>query len=331
MKSRIIFIALFMILFNSYGKDLIERFDDDTYVNWTAGEVCATGVGILTSTKWTMEDKINAHRAASLDALRKLTETIGKIYVDSDVKISTFYENDNIFKKKIDGIVRNFSEKKVNFTDDGVCKVEISVPINGDGSIADVFLGGQDIPKVEDFADKNKVVTNEASSPSVTTEPVKKVEMASIPQKEEPQVNPSIDASIKSSQDGDTKPEETKIAQISGLVINAAGLDVRPALNPKIVSETGEEFYGFNKADKDFRRLNGLASYAVNMDDACLDKRVIETPFTMEAKGVVEGKPATIIVNSKDIEKFSRLDGNTRILNHCRVIIVTQDEKQQST
>ena len=154
MKKLIRFAAVLGLLAPlAFAEDYIESFGDDAFVNWTRGEACATGSGIVRGEEWTPEMKIEAHRAASLDAMRKLVEVINNIHVDSETTVEEFVENSSTVHKKISGIVRNFTEREVRFTKDGICQVDIYIPINGDGSISDIFLGQADVPRVADFQD----------------------------------------------------------------------------------------------------------------------------------------------------------------------------------
>jgi hypothetical protein len=113
-------------------------------------------------------------------------------------------------------------------------------------------------------------------------------------------------------------------------VVNISGDPVRPALNPKIVTENGSEVYGFHQADPDFRKNNGLASYATDIQDAKLDKRVTENPLVIDAVKVDDTSPCTIIIRAEDADKFMQLEGSDRILKHCRVIIVSKNPESKN-
>ena len=332
---RTIIASAFILFFSQYAmtaeNKYLETFPDGTYINWTAGEVGATGSSILKGKEWNARNKIDAYRAAQLDAMRKLVEVMGKIRIDSETTIAQYQEGSGLIRKKVEGVARNFTEKDVRFSTDGICNVDVVVPINGDGRIADIFLSGTDAPRVKDFTE-NKAA---ASQPSDSTSEGKEIEKSSqdttevkeAPSTEEAKTTSAEEETVSSTDASqDTTPQTT----VTGLVVDASGVNVKPALNPQIVSESGEEIYGFKKANRDFRRLNGLASYAPDMKDACLDKRVTEKPFVMNAKSLSKDKPCIIIVSNEEALKFNEYKNSNRVLEHCRVIIVTQPASEKS-
>ena len=327
---RTIISLAFILFFSQFAmtaeKKYLETFPDGTYINWSEGLVGATGSGILKGKTWNAQNKIDAYRAAQLDAMRKLVEVMGKVRVDSETTIAQYQEGNDLIRKKVEGVARNFTEKDVRFSTDGICNVDVIVPINGDGRIADIFLSGTDAPRVKDFA----VTSTGAVQPAISEEPQEKQitsQEKPEPVKEEPPAEPAETATDTSpSSSAETAPQTT----VTGLVVNASGVNVKPALNPQIVSESGEEIYGFKKANRDFRRLNGLASYAPDMKDACLDKRVTEKPFVMNAKSLLKDKPCIIIVSNEEAKKFNDYKNSNRVLEHCRVIIVTQPSSKNS-
>ena len=327
---RTIISLAFILFFSQFAmtaeKKYLETFPDGTYINWSEGLVGATGSGILKGKTWNAQNKIDAYRAAQLDAMRKLVEVMGKVRVDSETTIAQYQEGNDLIRKKVEGVARNFTEKDVRFSTDGICNVDVIVPINGDGRIADIFLSGTDAPRVKDFAG----TSTGAVQPAISEEPQEKQitsQEKPEPVKEEPPAEPAKTATDTSpSSSAETAPQTT----VTGLVVNASGVNVKPALNPQIVSESGEEIYGFKKANRDFRRLNGLASYAPDMKDACLDKRVTEKPFVMNAKSLLKDKPCIIIVSNEEAKKFNDYKNSNRVLEHCRVIIVTQPSSKNS-
>ena len=341
--SILFFLIFVMSPFFAVG-DYMERIGQNAKVNWSKGEVSATGIGIVKTSQWSTDQKIEAHRAATLDAMRQLVEAINNIHVDDKTKVGEL--SNGIVKKRISGMVKNFTECGLRFQKNGICEVDVSIPLNGDGSIADIILGDIQLPKATDFQ-SDPVSTASLKSNSVKMES----ETSSIPESQalqkssitstKPQAlteeKKVTDKILKVYQKKDpvllvknTIPPKTDIqssGNISGLVVNVSGEPVCPALSPKIITENGTEMYGFNQADRDFRKINGLASYATNINDAKLDKRVTENPFVIDAVKTDPGSPCTIVIREEDADKFMQLEGSDRILKHCRVIIVSKEKQ----
>ena len=64
---RTIIASAFILFFPQYAmtaeNKYLETFPDGTYINWTAGEVGATGSSILKGKEWNAQNKIDAYRA----------------------------------------------------------------------------------------------------------------------------------------------------------------------------------------------------------------------------------------------------------------------------
>ncbi len=69
----------------------------------------------------------------------------------------------------------------------------------------------------------------------------------------------------------------------SGLIVDARGLDVTPALAPRLLDEQGKEVYGIAFLSVEARRSVGVAAYAKVMADAKKSNRVGERPLVVKA------------------------------------------------
>lgn len=303
---------VFLSAWNAWAsEDFYQRVEKDTFVNWSKGELTTTGKSILTGDKWTMDGKLNAHRAAQLDGFRKLVSGLNQIQISATSKVSDYASHDGQLAKKIEGMVHHFQEKAVRFLDEGICEVDMVVPIRGDGSISEIFLEYDDIPLVSEF---------------------KMPEMVSAPEKDTPKTHADADQAT-AIEDVVTKSSDVKdltqtvsvpkVRDFSGLIVDVGGKDLVPALSPKVVDENGNVVYDISTADRAFRKQNGLASYAVDLSDARLDQRVTENPYVLKAVKLKEDEPTTVIVKSEDAKAFLETDESDRILKRCRVIFVS--------
>jgi hypothetical protein len=334
--KRILGVLLFLI--SSIGSplfaDYVQGFGQNSKVNWSKGEISATGFGMVKTSQWTTQQKIEAHRAATLDAMRQLLEAVNNISIDSQKKVGDI-EN-TLVKKRISGMIKNFTERgAAHFEKNGTCTAEVMIPLNGDGSIADIVLSDPSFPKATDFeADPTDTAKTNIPKSAVSSLDSETLPTQSTPATKEKKETEKI---LKVYQKKDpvllvkntSTPESlAPTPNISGLVVKVSGDPVRPALSPKIVTENGSEVYGFHQADPDFRKNNGLASYATDINDAKLDKRVTENPFVIDAVKVDDASPCTIIIREEDADKFMKLDGSDRVLKRCRVIIVSKNKTE---
>ena len=350
MMKRILNLQLALLTFGllawstspGHTKDYLQNVTDHGFVNWTKGEIVATGMGMRPGKDWTADDKINAHRAATVDAMRRLVEIMHGIQVDSHTQVVDYIQKDDTLRTKVEGIARNFSERDVRFSDEGVCEVDLVIPLNDEGGLSSilfdeassvelaVFQGEVPPEPTKDLAMADtsvpEVETVVEEAPVIATPEVIEETEASTTEETIPIVKQEPIALAKA----DKLPEshgDTFEGTVSGLVVNATGHDITPALCPMVVTESGNEIYGVKKSARNFRKRNGMASYAADLGDARLDKRVTENPYILKALAVKEGEPCVIVVGKEEAEEFIKLAGSEKALRHCRVIIVTKEEE----
>ncbi len=109
----------------------------------------------------------------------------------------------------------------------------------------------------------------------------------------------------------------------TGLIVDARGLDIKPVLNPVIVSEQGHDIYSSLFISREFAVQNGICKYLCDMDQAISDKRVGNRPIVF--KGLrKEGKEnSTIVISMSDYRDFEKATERHQFLKECKVVIVT--------
>lgn len=104
----------------------------------------------------------------------------------------------------------------------------------------------------------------------------------------------------------------------TGLVIDARGLKVSPALAPRILSEDGKAFYSVEHLSDDARKSKGVASYFKTLDQAQKSMLVGEKPVVVKAS---RADGTDLVLTADDIQKLSA--SNNSYLAEGRVAIVT--------
>ncbi len=102
-------------------------------INWTKKVIVVTGTGApnLKADNVAVA-RIGAERAAKLDALRNLLETIKGVRIDSTKTIADEMEKDNTIRAKVEGIVRGFKVVDTKYFSDGGVDVVVELPLTGD-------------------------------------------------------------------------------------------------------------------------------------------------------------------------------------------------------
>jgi hypothetical protein len=108
----------------------------------------------------------------------------------------------------------------------------------------------------------------------------------------------------------------------TGMVVDARGLQARPAMAPKVLDENGKEVYGSMNVDKEFAVQQGMSGYARDLTAAQSNPRVTNNPVSV--KGVKTEGPgrADIVISNADADKIRGAAENMTFLKKCRVMIV---------
>jgi len=108
----------------------------------------------------------------------------------------------------------------------------------------------------------------------------------------------------------------------TGLVIDARGLDARPAMAPKVVSEDHEEVYGSAFVSREFAVQQGMAGYARDLADAQHNPRVGDNPLTVKGLRTDGQGKSNIVISNADASKIRTAADHLSFLRQCRVMIV---------
>ncbi len=108
-------------------------------------------------------------------------------------------------------------------------------------------------------------------------------------------------------------PERTA----TGLVIDARGLSVRPALLPRVLDHTGKPLYSVDSLSSEARKTSGVAAYVQTIDDAKKSMKAGEKPFVVKAEKTVG---VDVQLTADDAKKLASI--NTSFLADGRVVIV---------
>ncbi|MGA2330128.1 MAG: hypothetical protein ABSG75_00050 [Syntrophales bacterium] len=108
----------------------------------------------------------------------------------------------------------------------------------------------------------------------------------------------------------------------TGMVVDARGLQARPAMAPKVLDENGKEVYGSMNVDKEFAVQQGMSGYARDLTAAQSNPRVTNNPVSV--KGVKTEGPgkSDIVISNADADKIRGAADNMTFLKKCRVMIV---------
>jgi hypothetical protein len=132
------------------------------------------------------------------------------------------------------------------------------------------------------------------------------------------QVEP-IHSSSSSSAKSNPKSEPTAY---TGLVVDARGLDAKPAMSPRVLDENGQEVYGTAFVSREYAVQQGMSGYSKNMDSAAKNQRVTAKPLIVKAIKTEGPGKTDLVINNTEASSLRGAPENLSFLKQCKVIIV---------
>lgn len=266
-------------------QDLVEQIATGD-INWTKGVVQAKGIGAPPERYYGKpQARPMALRAAKLDAMRNLLEATKGVRISSTTLVKDFAVTSDIIMSQIEGMVKGAQVVHQEYMSDGT--VEVTMQMSLMGGFAQLILP-MEIKQVESIR------------------PVSPVHKESLP----PIVEPST-------------PAPKPVSEVfTGMVIDARGINARPAMAPKILNENGEEVYGSAYVSREFAVQQGMSGYAKDLTAAQSNPRVTNSPLTVKGLRTEGHGRSDIIISNADASRLRSASEHLSFLKKCRVMIV---------
>jgi hypothetical protein len=297
MKSRIwaaaaVFAVMILCLAGvAVGQDKIsasewvEQIGNRGSVNWTDGYVEAVGIGAPPQRNiGTPQARPMALRAAQVDAYRNLLEVVSGVRVDSATTVKDFTVESDIINTQVQGIVKGAKTMKQEYLSDGTVEVTVRMPIAG--NFAAVI-----VPRILERK-------QEAPAPATPQTPAPVA----------PQAPAASPAPVSEA--------------FTGLVVDARGIQARPAMSPRIIDEKGREVYGSMNVEREYAVQQGMSGYARDLTAAQSNARVTNSPVSVKGLRTEGAGRSDIVIANADAEKVLASRDSQGFLKKCRVMIV---------
>jgi hypothetical protein len=108
----------------------------------------------------------------------------------------------------------------------------------------------------------------------------------------------------------------------TGLVVDARGIQARPAMSPRIIDEKGQEVYGSMNVDRQYAVQQGMSGYARDLTAAQSNPRVTNSPVSVKGLRTEGAGRSDIVIANADAEKIRAAGDQEGFLKKCRVMIV---------
>ena len=108
----------------------------------------------------------------------------------------------------------------------------------------------------------------------------------------------------------------------TGVVIDARGLAIQPALFPRIVDERGQTLYAPESVDMEAAVQQGYVAYAKAFDQAPAQARIGERPLVLRALRVAGDTRVDLVLSNAEATRMRDYAATRRLVQQCRVLIV---------
>jgi len=268
---------------------IIEQMAGKGKINWSEGYIEAVGIGAPPE-RFIGKPQARplALRAARVDAYRNLLELTKGVRVDSKTVVKDFTVESDVINTQVEGLVKDAHLVKQDYLSDGTVEVTLRMPLAG--GFSQVIL-----PRLM----QRKPAAPEPAAPAAP--PVAAPAEPAAPAPAAPAAPPEV---------------------FTGLVIDARGLQARPAMSPKILDESGKEVYGSLNVDREYAIQQGMSGYARDLNAAQSNARVTNNPVSLKGLRTEGPGRSDIVISNADANKIRGAAENLSFLKQCRVMIV---------
>lgn len=113
--------------------------------------------------------------------------------------------------------------------------------------------------------------------------------------------------------------EDESTAEWTGILVDAQGLGLAPALFPAVVTEQDEEVYGPSFADEERLAGSGMVGYYTSQSDAVLTDRIGSNPLVVRALTVAGSNSCDPVISDHDAGRMHSSAANLDLMSQCRV------------
>ena len=118
-------------------------------------------------------------------------------------------------------------------------------------------------------------------------------------------------------------PTGLRSSVYTGLVIDARGLSILPALAPRVLEADGRELYGSANVSREWAVKYGMAGYAKSVDGARgMKDRVGDNPAVVKAVRADGAAKTDAVLSSEDVLSIKSAAQNLKFLSEARVVFV---------
>jgi hypothetical protein len=294
----VLVLSLFVPIF-LFAQGYVQQVGGAGNVNWTQQVVRCTGIGAPNPNLPPATQRASALRAAKLDALRNLLEVIKGVNLTAETRVENAMLVSDVINTRVEGALKGFQVVDTRYMSSGDVDVDVEVPLTGvllDALLPQQFGGGV-------LLTGGQLLCPICGQPWPAGKPV-------------PQDIQLIQSGVAGTS------TMAAGAVYTGLIVDARGLGVRPAMAPRILDDRGEEIYGSKYVSREYAVDIGMAAYDKDVERARMNERVADNPLIV--KGIKAGGPnkTDVVISSVDAMTVHNAAANMNFLQHCKVMFI---------
>lgn len=224
----------------------------------------------------------------STDALKeRMLRTLGTASYDRDWTVGSYLSSHSLASRKLERMNLKSERLGTKYLSDGTVSTEYEFPLTG--AVLELMLPARSAPHL-----LGRTACPCCGQPW--------------PEGKEPPAGVEL------------VPYETGNAPAyTGILIDAKGLESRPALFPQVVTESGDDVFSADFAKPEQIAQHGLVGYFRDRTQALTAGRVGSNPLLVRALGVTGTNSCDLVVGQADAARIHGSKSNLELLNGCRV------------
>ncbi len=309
---------------------VIENVGTNGQINWTQGVLIVTGQGAFNPrfSNNPAQQKLMAQRAAQTDAYRNLAEVVNGVRINSTSYMENMVGENDTVRVQTDGFVKGAKVLKMEVSPEGFATVSLIAPLNGKGGLAN-FIFPDTLPRTPPpYPSLSTLVPPSPQLPMDIPPNILaflqalEARIVAIEQflSERFGYHKPIASNPTSSTATSTHPLPNQV--FTGLVVDARGFKVKPAMSPKLLDESGQEVYGTGYVSREYAVEHGIVGYAKDLESAKQNERVADNPFVVKGVSVSGANHTDIVIRNTDAQTLLGMKENLSFLDKCRVMVV---------
>ena len=275
-------------------------------IDWINGNVIGYGFGTAQPGMNKSIARITSIRAAKVDAMRNLLETVKGVSIDSYTKVEDFVVQSDAISARVSGIIKGayVIDTKTNWEDGlPVTMITMGICISSEGEKCTSGTSLVSALDLSNFKDSLKIPLKDYSGPAYVTAPPEPTSLQALPK------------------DFDYHYDSAK--PTSGVVFRLMGFYFKKVVLPVVGTTENEEIetvYSVNHVEPRIVRTYGIVRYADKLSQIKVIEKVGDNFIIVPVKGITEDN--IIVIAGDGAQKIyeTTRHGND-YLNKAKVVI----------